>query len=81
VTAPPEPPTFRQVLDTIAAALEVKLPDVTWTAADDALPLSVPPDWWPKMRADIGKAVEAGFTHRPLAQTVRDLADYAGIVT
>jgi 2'-hydroxyisoflavone reductase len=79
VTAPPTPPTFRQVLDTIAAALDIPLPDVTWSAADDALPLSVPPDWWPKMRADISKAVEAGFTYRPLAQTVRDLADYAQI--
>jgi 2'-hydroxyisoflavone reductase len=81
VTAPQQPPTFAQVLDTIAAALDVQLPDVTWTKADDALPLSTPPDWWPKMHADVSKAVADGFTWRPLAQTVRDLADYADIKT
>ncbi|HVT22678.1 MAG TPA: hypothetical protein VHE57_14955, partial [Mycobacteriales bacterium] len=81
VTAPQQPPTFAQVLDTIAAALGVTLPEVTWTKAGDGLPLSMPPDWWPMMHADVSKAVGAGFTWRPLAQTVRDIADYAGIKT
>jgi 2'-hydroxyisoflavone reductase len=81
VCAPQQPPTFSQVLDTIAAALSVSLPDVTWTRASELLPLSAPPDWWPKMHADVSKAVNAGFTWRPLSQTVRDIADYAGIKT
>lgn len=79
VCAPQQPPTFSQVLDTIAAALDVTLPEVTWTSASESLPLTAPPDWWPKMHADVSKAVDAGFTWRPLAQTVRDIADYAGI--
>jgi 2'-hydroxyisoflavone reductase len=79
VTAPQQPPTFAQVFDTIAAALGVSLPEVTWTQAGDGLPLSAPPEWWPMMHADVSKAVGAGFTWRPLAQTVRDIADYAGI--
>jgi 2'-hydroxyisoflavone reductase len=79
ICAPQQPPTFAQVLDTIAAALGVTLPEVTWTDADDSLPLSAPRDWWPKMHADVSKAVGAGFTWRPLAQTVRDIADYANI--
>jgi 2'-hydroxyisoflavone reductase len=79
VTAPQQPPSFSQVLDTIAAALSVTLPEVTWSKAKDDLPLSAPPDWWPFMHADVSKAVGAGFTWRPLAQTVRDIADYASI--
>ncbi|MGN6475274.1 MAG: NAD-dependent epimerase/dehydratase family protein [Mycobacteriales bacterium] len=79
VTAPQQPPTFRQVFDTIAAALDVDLPEVTWGESDDSLPLSAPRDWWPKMCADLSKAVDAGLTWRPLAQTVRDLADQAQI--
>ena len=53
------------------------LAEVTWTSASESLPLTAPPDWWPKMHADVSKAVDAGFTWRPLAQTVRDIADYA----
>jgi 2'-hydroxyisoflavone reductase len=79
VCAPQQPPTFAQVLDTIAAALDVTLPDVTWTKASDSLPLSAPPEWWPKMHADVSKAVNAGFTWRPLTQTIRDIAEYAGL--
>jgi 2'-hydroxyisoflavone reductase len=79
VTSPQQPPTFRQVFETIAAALDVPLPEVTWGDADESLPLSAPREWWPKMYADVSKAVDAGFTWRPLAQTVRDLADHAGI--
>lgn len=81
VAAPQQPPTFAQVLDTIAAALDVALPEVTWTQSGDSLPLSMPRDWWPTMHADVSKAVGAGFTWRPLAQSVRDIADQAGIRT
>jgi 2'-hydroxyisoflavone reductase len=79
VTAPQQPPTFRQVFDTIAAALDVSVPDVTWTEEDASLPLSATRDFWPKMHADVSKAVDAGLTWRPLAQTVRDLADHVGV--
>ncbi len=79
VTAPQQPPTFAQVLDTIAAALDVSLPEVTWTKAGEGLPLSMPRDWWSTMHADVSKAVGDGFTWRPLAHTVRDIADQAGI--
>lgn len=81
VTAPQQPPTFAQVLDTIAAALDVTLPEVTWTKAKEDLPLSAPREWWPKMHADVSKAVGAGFTWRPLAQTVRDIKAHANIKT
>jgi 2'-hydroxyisoflavone reductase len=76
VTAPEPAPTFADVLTTIASALDVPLPDVRWVGANDALPLTAPPDWWPKMRASLAKARAAGFTSRPLAETVRDTYDW-----
>jgi 2'-hydroxyisoflavone reductase len=84
VTAPQQPPTFAQVLAGIAAALDVELPEVTWSDPDDEseeLPLSAAPDWWPKMRADLTKATKAGLTWRPLADTVRDTANFIGLRT
>jgi 2'-hydroxyisoflavone reductase len=78
VTAPQDPPTFAQVLTTIATALDVELPEVTWgDPADESeeLPLSAAPSWWPMMRADVSKAIAAGFTWRPLEDTVRDTYD------
>jgi 2'-hydroxyisoflavone reductase len=74
ITAPQQPPTFAEVLATIARGLGVPLPPVTWTEASDDLPLSDTPDWWPLMRADVSKAMAAGLTWRPLEDTVRDLA-------
>jgi 2'-hydroxyisoflavone reductase len=82
VTAPQDPPTFREVLDTIAGALGVPLPDVNWADPSDEseeLPLSAGPDWWSKMRADLTKATDAGLTWHPLADTVKDTAKWAGI--
>jgi 2'-hydroxyisoflavone reductase len=79
VTAPQQPPTFSQVLDTVAAALDVTLPEVTWSKASEDLPLSSPPKTWPRMHADVSKAVDAGFTWRPLAQTIRDIADHEAL--
>jgi len=76
VTAPEPAPTFAEVLSTIASALSAPLPDVVWVGANDGLPLSAPPDWWPKMRASLAKARAAGFTWRPLADTVRDTYDW-----
>ncbi|HWA67279.1 MAG TPA: NAD-dependent epimerase/dehydratase family protein [Mycobacteriales bacterium] len=81
LTAPAQPPTFSQVFDTIAAALDVGLPEITWSKASAALPLSLPREAWPMMHADVSKAVDAGLTWRPLAQTVRDLADHIGLRT
>jgi 2'-hydroxyisoflavone reductase len=82
VTAPQDPPTFREVLVTIAGALDVPLPAVNWAAPDsesEELPLSSPPDWWRMMRADLTKAYDAGVRWRPLAETVRDTAAFVGL--
>jgi len=82
VTAPQEAPTFAVVLETIARALAVELPEVTWadpTDVSEELPLSAGPDWWAKMRADLSKATAAGFSWRPLEDTVRDTAAFAGL--
>jgi 2'-hydroxyisoflavone reductase len=76
VTAPEPAPTFAEVLTTIATALDVPLPEVRWVGAKDELPLCAEPDWWPKMRASLAKARAAGFTWRPLADTVRDTYDW-----
>jgi 2'-hydroxyisoflavone reductase len=82
VTAPQDPPTFREVFDTIAGALGVELPEVQWGDPDDEseeLALSASPQWWPKMRADLTRAYDAGLRWRPLADTVRDTAAYIGL--
>ena len=76
VTAPEPAPTFSDVLSAIASALSVPLPEIRWVGAKDELPLSAPPDWWPKMRASLAKAQAAGFTYRPLADTIRDTYDW-----
>ena len=79
VTAPQDPPTFSDVLATIARALEVELPDVTWADPNDEseeLPLSSSPPWWPKMRCDLSRASAAGLRWRSLEDTVRDTADW-----
>src|SRR5439155_10887292 len=51
VTAPEPAPTFAQRLADIAAAVGGPLPEVKWVGAKDVLPLSVPPDYYPVMRA------------------------------
>lgn len=91
VTAPQEAPTFSEVIATIANALGVDVPKVNWARPGDgqdphiltekleAMPLAVEPAWWPKMRADVSKATNAGFTYRPLEETVKDLAAWAEI--
>jgi 2'-hydroxyisoflavone reductase len=82
VTAPQDVPTFAQVLDTIAESLGVPLPAVNWTAPDsesEELPLASPPDWWRMMRADLTKATKAGFRWRPLAETVKDTAEFIAL--
>jgi 2'-hydroxyisoflavone reductase len=82
VTAPETPPTFSEVIATIANALDVDVPQVRWSDPDDVderLPLAVSRPWFPKMRADISKALAAGLTYRPLEDTVRDLATWAAL--
>lgn len=76
VTAPEPAPTFAEVLQTIAAAVDRPLPEVQWLGASEQLPLTAPPDWWPKMRASVAKARAAGFTYRPLADTARDTYEW-----
>jgi 2'-hydroxyisoflavone reductase len=82
VTAPQSPPTFAEVLATIALALGVELPEINWAdPADDSeeLPLSAAPPWWPMMRASLSKATAAGLRWRPLEDTVRDTASYIAL--
>jgi 2'-hydroxyisoflavone reductase len=69
-------PTFADILSTIADGVGADLPEVRWIGARDALPLTAPPDWWPKMRASVAKAQASGFTWRPLVETVRDTYDW-----
>jgi 2'-hydroxyisoflavone reductase len=76
VTAPEPAPTFAEVLQTIASAVNQPLPEVRWVGANEMLPLTAPPDWWPKMRASLAKARAAGFTWRPLADTARDTYEW-----
>jgi 2'-hydroxyisoflavone reductase len=76
VTAPEPAPTFSEVLETIAAAIERPLPAVQWVGPKELLPLTAPADWWPKMRASLAKARAAGFTYRPLADTARDTFEW-----
>lgn len=76
VTAPEPAPSFEEILGTIASALDVPLPEVRWVGPHEGLPLTAPADWWPKMRASLAKARAAGFTWRPLAETVRDTYDW-----
>jgi 2'-hydroxyisoflavone reductase len=76
VTAPDPAPTFAQILDTIAEGVGSPLPEVRWIGARDELPLTAPPDGWPTMRAGLGHARSAGFTWRPMAETVRDTLDW-----
>jgi 2'-hydroxyisoflavone reductase len=76
VTAPEPVLTFAEWFTTIASALDVPLPEVRWIGAKDGLPLAVPQDWWPKMRAGLSKARGAGFTWRPVEDTIRDTYDW-----
>jgi 2'-hydroxyisoflavone reductase len=82
VTAPQQVPTFREVLETIARALDVSLPEIRWSDPDDEseeLPLATGRTWWPMMRADLTKATNAGLHWRPLEETVRDTAKFVGL--
>lgn len=76
VTAPEPAPTFAQWFATIADALGTQLPEVRWVGVQDELPLVAPKDWWPKMRAGLGKARAAGFAWRPAEDTIRDTFDW-----
>jgi 2'-hydroxyisoflavone reductase len=76
VTAPEPAPTFAEWLSTIASALDTTLPDVRWVGAKDELPLAVPEQEWPLMRAGLGKPPAAGFTWRPAEDTIRDTYDW-----
>jgi 2'-hydroxyisoflavone reductase len=76
VTAPEPAPLFSEWLQHIADALDTPLPELRWVGARDELPLSAPPDWWDKMQAGLTKARNAGFTWRPIADTVRDLQEW-----
>lgn len=72
VTAPDEAPSFREVLDQIAEGIGASRPDVRWVGERGEFPLTMPPDWFPKMRADISRARDHGLWTRPLTETARD---------
>lgn len=76
VTAPEPAPTFAEWLQTISSALDAPLPEMRWIGPRDELPLTVPKDWWSKMRAGLGKARAAGFTWRSAEDTIRDTYDW-----
>src|SRR3954469_3705216 len=76
VTAPEPAPTFAEWLQTIADALDTSLPEIRWVGPKDELPLAAPEDWYPTMRAGLTKARDAGFTWRPIADTVKDTYDW-----
>jgi 2'-hydroxyisoflavone reductase len=82
-TGPQPPLTFGAMLDTIRAAVNPSAA-FTWVTADflaahKVAPWSELPVWLPgdgefagMLRADIRRALDAGLTFRPLAETVRD---------
>jgi 2'-hydroxyisoflavone reductase len=76
VTAPDPAPTFAEVLQTIAEAVQRPLPEIGWVGPRAELPLTAPKGAWPKMRASVSKAREAGFSWRPLADTARDTYEW-----
>jgi 2'-hydroxyisoflavone reductase len=82
-TGPADPLTFGAMLETMRSALDAQA-TFTWVPApfleaQQVAPWSDMPAWLPgdgdsvgMMRADIRRAIEAGLTFRPLAETVRD---------
>ncbi|HEV2362257.1 MAG TPA: hypothetical protein VGS21_11185 [Acidimicrobiales bacterium] len=71
--------TFRSMLDGIAAAVTPAggaALDVRWHEPDALLPLSDTEDSWALMTADPARAVAAGLSCRPLAETVADTLDW-----
>lgn len=72
VTTPQTPPTFTQVLETVARGVGTPLPQLRHVGAHDGLPLSAPPPYWSLMTADISRALAAGLRWRPLEETVAD---------
>jgi 2'-hydroxyisoflavone reductase len=80
-TGPAEPLTFEAFLDALRAALGGKARitwiDQTFLLERDVVPFNELPLWVPAeaagfLRTDIGRALEAGLTFRPLAETARD---------
>ena len=76
VTAPAPPPTFGQVLETIARGVGHPLPEMRAVGYHERLPLSAPPEDWSLMVADLTRPVAAGLAWRPLEQTVADTLDW-----
>jgi 2'-hydroxyisoflavone reductase len=80
-TGPAEPLTFAAFLDALRAALGGRA-KITWidqafllergVVPFNELPLWVPSDAAGFLRTDIGRALAAGLTFRPLAETARD---------
>ena len=79
--------TWGEQIDTIAAAVAPAGTEIVWVDADTVLDHDLPPMALPLwggvgpqrwiMTADPARAVEAGLTFRPLADTVRDTLHWA----
>lgn len=75
VIGPERPVTFGEVLDTIADAVGVPLPELR-TVADDRLPLTMPREYYPLETASPAKSAALGMAWRPLSDTVRDTLEW-----
>jgi 2'-hydroxyisoflavone reductase len=82
---PPGVHTFRSMLEACGAR-DVAWVDEAWLLAEGVEPWRDLPVWIPAgdpdmrwfQRADVSRAVGAGLTFRPLAQTARDTPDWTG---
>ncbi len=80
-TGPAVPLTIGDMLATIATLADVK-PNLVWVSDEfllsqsvqplDGAPLWVPPEYAYFFKVDVRKAIGAGLTYRPLAETTRD---------
>lgn len=84
VTGPAEPLTWGRFLETCRRALGVETAFV-WVSEEflvrhglgsQEVPLWLTREYHGVMQADISKALAAGLKHRPLEQTVRDIAEW-----
>jgi 2'-hydroxyisoflavone reductase len=84
-TSPPGAHTFGSMLDACGAR-DVAWAGEAWLLAEGVQPWSDLPVWIPTSdpdmrwfhRADVTRAVEAGLTFRPLAETARDAPEWTG---
>ena len=84
-TGPAVPLSIGDVLSTIATVAGAR-PNLVWVSDEfllsqgsqplDGVPLWVPPEYRYFFRVDVTKALAAGLSHRPLADTTRDTLEW-----